>query len=61
MANKYSAAKLAVDLITEEYNITEPFEVQQKIYDVLNMEFHIGSIVEHLKVSTPKVPLMMVV
>jgi hypothetical protein len=56
MVEKYSAAKLAVDLVTEEYDIEEPFEVQQKIYDVLNIEFHISTIVEHLGVAANKLP-----
>jgi len=48
---KYNHIKLAVDLVTSTYNIGEPFEVQNKIEEDLDMEIHINDILEHLKIE----------
>jgi hypothetical protein len=48
---KYNHIKLAVDLVTSTYNISEPFEIQDKIEEDLNMEIHINDILEHLKIE----------
>ena len=46
---KYNHIKLAIDLVTSTYNITEPFEIQEKIEEDLDMELHINDILKHLK------------
>lgn len=48
---KYNHIKLAVDLVTSTYNISEPFEIQEKIEEDLDMELHINDILEHLKIE----------
>jgi hypothetical protein len=48
---KYNHIKLAVDVVTSTYNISEPFEIQDKIEEDLNMEIHINDILEHLKIE----------
>ena len=48
---KYNHIKLAIDLVTSTYNISEPFEVQNKIEEDLDMEIHINDILEHLKIE----------
>lgn len=48
---KYNHIKLAIDLVTSTYNITEPFEIQNKIEEDLDMELHINDILEHLKIE----------
>jgi hypothetical protein len=48
---KYNHIKLAVDLVTSTYNISEPFEIQDKIEEDLDMEIHINDILEHLKIE----------
>jgi hypothetical protein len=48
---KYNHIKLAVDLVTSTYNISEPFEVQDKIEEDLDMEIHINDILKHLKIE----------
>ena len=48
---KYNHIKLAIDLVTSTYNITEPFEIQEKIEEDLDMELHINDILEHLKIE----------
>jgi len=49
---KYNHIKLAIDLVTSTYNITEPFEIQEKIEENLDMELHINDILKHLKIDT---------
>jgi hypothetical protein len=48
---KYNHIKLAVDLVTSTYNISEPFEIQDKIEEDLDMEIHINDILKHLKIE----------
>tara|TARA_R110000851_G_C12718350_1_gene528173 strand:- start:276 stop:497 length:222 start_codon:yes stop_codon:yes gene_type:complete len=48
---KYNHIKLAIDLVTDTYNITEPFEIQEKIEEDLDMEIHINDILKHLKIN----------
>ena len=48
---KYNHIKLAIDLVTSTYNITEPFEIQEKIEEDLDMELHINDILKHLKIE----------
>ena len=48
---KYNHIKLAIDLVTSTYNIDDPFEVQNKIEEDLDMEIHINDILEHLKIE----------
>ena len=48
---KYNHIKLAIDLVTSTYNITEPFEIQEKIKEYLDMELHINDILEHLQIN----------
>ena len=48
---KYNHIKLAIDLVTSTYNITEPFEIQEKVEEDLDMELHINDILEHLKIE----------
>ena len=48
---KYNHIKLAIDLVTSTYNINEPFEIQEKIEEDLDMELHINDILKHLKIE----------
>lgn len=48
---KYNHIKLAIDLVTSTYNITEPFEIQEKVEEDLDMELHINDILKHLKIE----------
>ena len=55
MKNTYSATAVAVDLVVGEYNITEPFEIQQKIEEIFTIEIHIDSIVDYLQLKHPQI------
>jgi predicted nucleotidyltransferase len=47
----YNSTILAIDLVKDTYNLTDPFEIQSKIEEDLNMEMHINDILKHLKIK----------
>ncbi len=48
---KYNHIKLAIDLVKNTYNIDDPYEIQSKIEEDLDMELHINDILKHLKIE----------
>ena len=47
----YNSTILAIDLVKNTYNLIDPFEIQSKIEEDLNMEIHINCIMNHLKIK----------
>lgn len=46
-----TTTQIAIDLITTYYELTDPFDIQSKIEEELNMEIHINDILKHLKIE----------
>lgn len=45
---KYNQVKFAIELIQSYYGLTNPFEIQNKIEEELDMEIHINDILNNL-------------
>ena len=42
---------IAIDLIVDAYNLTNPLEIQEKIEQTLGMEIRISNIVDYLNIE----------
>ena len=44
-------AIMAIDLVIDAYKLTNPFEIQQKVEETLDMEIHINQIIDYVNVT----------
>lgn len=51
MIKEYSDVAVAIDLVQDAYGLTNPFDIQAKIEEELDMELHINQIIDYLKIE----------
>lgn len=48
MIKEFSEISIAIDLVVDAYKLTNPFDIQNKIEETLDMEIHINQILDYL-------------